>query len=359
VNVNAGSRLLVVGGGPVGLATAIEGRLAGLEVTVIERRGNPIDKACGEGLMPGTLAALGHWKVDPAGHRIAGIAYVDAGRRVEHRFRGNDGRGVRRTVLQDALSDRARGLGVEFVSGRAIALEERGGEIRVRGEDFGELAGDWLAGCDGLHSTVRRLAGLEPPRAPGRDSGVRRSRARVRFGVRRHFGIEPWSDLVEVYWGPRAELYVTPVDAETVGVAVLGPGPIDFPRVLASVPELADRLGDALPVSDLRGAGPLRQSALRRTAGRVLLVGDASGYVDALTGEGLRVGFAQARAAVRSVIDGDPCSYERAWARATRDARAITSGLVRAAGSPIRGAIVPAAVRNPRVFGAIVERLAR
>jgi flavin-dependent dehydrogenase len=106
-----------------------------------------------------------------------------------------------------------------------------------------------------------------------------------------------------------------------------------------------------------RGAGPLRQRTRARTAGRVLLVGDASGYVDALTGEGLRLGFAQAVAAVAHL--DDPAGYERAWAAATRDYRLLTSTLVAVATSPLRGALVPAAVRLPPVFAGAVERLAR
>ncbi len=91
----------------------------------------------------------------------------------------------------------------------------------------------------------------------------------------------------------------------------------------------------------------------------MLLVGDASGYVDALTGEGLRIGFAQARAAVTAIRAHDPGSYEAAWERETRTFRRLTGSLVRLASSPLRGAVVPAAVRMPGVFAAAVERLAR
>jgi flavin-dependent dehydrogenase len=91
----------------------------------------------------------------------------------------------------------------------------------------------------------------------------------------------------------------------------------------------------------------------------VLLVGDASGYVDAITGEGLRLGFAQAEAAVAAVVHGRPGRYEQDWTSITRDFRVLTSGLVLAARSPLRRAIVPLAGRLPRVYGAVVERLAR
>ncbi len=341
--------VIVVGGGPVGLAAAIEARLAGLDVIVVEQREGPIDKACGEGLMPGALAALHRLGVDPRGRDFAGIAYVDATRRVEHRFDGDVGRGVRRTVLHAALAERAAQIGVRFVHGKVAGLAQEGDTVRAEW-DGDDAVARWLIACDGLHSTVRRIVGRErPPVSPGRR----------RYGIRRHFAVAPWSDLVEVHWTPEVEAYVTPVDAGTVGVALLGPPRSDFDAALARIPQLAVHLDGAPAQSSTRGAGPLRQRTTRRTAGRVLLAGDASGYVDALTGEGLRVGFAQARSAVRSVVAGDPSLYERAWSRDTRDFRILTSALVAAARSPLRGRIVPAAVASPQLFGRIVDRLAR
>jgi flavin-dependent dehydrogenase len=81
--------------------------------------------------------------------------------------------------------------------------------------------------------------------------------------------------------------------------------------------------------------------------------------VDALTGEGMRVGFAQARAAVAAVRTGSTEQYERAWRATTRDFRVLTSALVVAARSRYRPRIVPTAARRPELFGSIVERLSR
>jgi hypothetical protein len=89
----------------------------------------------------------------------------------------------------------------------------------------------------------------------------------------------------------------------------------------------------------------------------VLLVGDASGYVDAITGEGLRLGFDQARAAVATITGGP--GYEREWKRITRDFRVLTSGLALAASTPLHGAVVPLAAALPGVYGRAVEALAR
>lgn len=347
-----GPELVVVGGGPIGLACAIEARLSGMDVLVVEPREDPIDKACGEGLMPGSLAALHRIGVDPPGHPLAGIAYMDGGRRVEHRFADRPGRGVRRTVLHRELARRAAELGTRVVRGRVTGLAQRRDavELQLQGVGQEEVETPWVIAADGLHSPVRRLLGLD--RRPQRP-------AWRRYGLRRHYAVEPWTDLVEVHWSPLVEAYVTPVDDRTVGVAVLGPRPLDQAAAVAAIPELAERLAGASAVTDARGAGPLLQRSRSRASGRVLLAGDASGYVDALTGEGMRVGFAQARAAVAAVRAGDTEQYERAWRATTRDFRMLTTGLVVAARSPFRPRIVPTATARPELFGAIVERLSR
>lgn len=338
------TQVLIAGGGPVGLAAAIEARLAGLDVTVVEPREGPIDKACGEGLMPGALPELARLGVDPSGMPFAGIAYLDGRRRVEHRFDAGPGRGVRRTVLHSALRDRAVAAGVRFHEGRIDAVHQRAGFVEAVG-----LRAAWLLGADGLHSAVAREVGLALP-APT---------ARRRYGQRRHYALPPWSEFVEVLWTPAGEFYVTPIGGNLVGVALLARRGEHFEAALAAAPGLTERLRGAAAASDLRGAGPLRQRTRARVAGRVLLVGDASGYVDALTGEGLRIGFAQARAALAAIVAERPEGYEAAWERETRDFRRLTGALVRLASSPLRSAVVPVAAGLPGVFAGAVESLAR
>lgn len=334
--------VVIVGGGPIGLATAIDARLAGLSVVVIERRAGAVDKACGEGLMPAALAALARLAVDPAGMPIAGFRYSDGSRSAEHRFPTVVGRGVRRTTLHAALSARAAQLGVEVR--RAVAAQP---VVEADGVRVGDTSARYLIGADGLHSAVRRAAGLAAP-----------ARGPRRYGLRRHFAQAPWSDLVEVHWGARSEVYVTPVAPDLVGVAVLGGRGCDFDAALAEHPELAARLDGSPAVGELRGAGPLRQRVRRRAAGRVLLVGDAAGYVDALTGEGLAVGFAAGRAAVRAVVRDDPGAYDAAWRKATRAPRLITGAVLALAVSPARPVVVPLAAAAPRLFGAAIQALA-
>ena len=342
------TELVIVGGGPVGLAAAIEARLAGLGVIVVEPREGAIDKACGEGLMPGALPALRRLGVEPDGFALRGVAYHDGRAPASHRFLEGAALGVRRTTLHDALRERAEDVGVRRVAERVVGVEQGDGHVtaltsgpRVRGE--------WMLACDGLHSTVARAIGAHRP-TPARGR---------RYGQRQHFAIEPWSDLIEVHWTRDAELYVTPTSDDVVGIAALTRRGVRFGEALAACPELVARLARAPRLTPVIGAGPFRQNTTQRVRGRVLLVGDASGYVDALTGEGLRIGFAQAEAAVAAVRGRDARQYERRWRQITRDFRWLTRATVALATSPARSRVVSIARTVPGVFDAAVERLAR
>jgi flavin-dependent dehydrogenase len=330
--------LLIVGGGPGGLATALHARRLGLSVIVAEPREGPIDKACGEGLMPGGLAELTSLGVDPAGMPFRGIAYVNERRRAEALFRGGAGRGVRRTTLHAALEARAKEQDTEWIRTRVTTVEQDAHSVTAAG-----VRAKWLVGADGLHSTVRRAVGIKVTAGTPR-----------RYGVRWHFKVPAWSEFVEVHWSRWGEAYVTPVEPDLVGVAILSRGQPD----LAWFPWLAQHLGDA-GRGPARGCGPLRQVVSRRVAGRVLLVGDAAGYEDALTGEGISLAVKQAGAVVKAIVDDAPESYEAAWHRVTRNYRLLTRALVLAsAPRPLRRAIVPAGQLLPAAFQRGVNILA-
>jgi flavin-dependent dehydrogenase len=335
--------LLVAGGGPVGLLTAVLAAQRGLRVVVAEPRTGDVDKACGEGLMPGAVAALTRAGIAIDGHVFRGIRYLDATHTAESRFRDGHGLGVRRTTLHRTLHDAAIRHGVDV---RAVRVDE----VRQY-DDHVEAAGvrsRHLVAADGLRSPVRDQLGL-----------TARTRGTARFGLRRHYAAEPWTDLVEVHWSAGSEVYVTPVGPRLVGVAVLGGRGTDVDHALRAVPRLGVRLGDAPQVGATRGAGPLRRASTARVAGRVLLAGDASGYVDALTGEGLNVGFAQAEAAVDAVCADDLPRYDVRWRALTARYRALTHVLLGAqAHTTTRRFIVPGAARAPWAMRWCVDQLA-
>lgn len=336
--------LIVAGGGPVGLATALYADRAGLDVVVREPRTGQIDKACGEGLMPGALAALTELGIRPAGHPIAGIRYLDGGHRAEAPFRRGPGRGVRRTTLHGALLDAVSRAGIPVTGPGVRQVVDRGTDVLVDGEPA-----RYLVAADGLHSRIRALVGLAAPAPAGRR----------RYGLRRHVCLAPWTDFVEVHWAPAGEAYVTPVSESLVGIALLTAQRGGFDELIGQFPAVVDRLAGCR-LTPTRGAGPLRQRTGGWTRGRVLLAGDAAGYVDALTGEGIALGLAQARAAVAAIVSDQPTRYEQEARRLGRRHTALTLGLLTATRIPaVRRRLVPAAHRLPRVFGTVVDQLAR
>ncbi len=371
--------VLVVGGGPVGLATAIRCAQRGLSVTVAEPRSAPVDKACGEGVLPSAVRRLAALGVVPDGHPLHGIRYLDASHRADAPFRHGHGLGVRRTVLHAALAERAAALGVTVIPQRVSGFDAHAGHVAAAG-----IEARYLVAADGLHSTIRRALERESPAGNKRDRAERNGAARnpvpPRYGLRRHYRVPPWTDMVEVYWSASAEAYVTPVSPDTVGVALLfakpprgavpgadGSGPRDvtgtdgdYDARLAAFPALLDRLGDAAPASEVRGAGPLRHDVARRVHGRVLLVGDASGYLDALTGEGIGVGLAQADVLAGCLAAGRAEEYDRAWRRVSGPAWRFTAGLLWSRNQPVLGPrIVPTAQRLPWLMSALVNYAAQ
>lgn len=300
--------VLIVGGGPAGLAAGIAARQQGFRVTVADCAEPPIDKACGEGLMPDGLEALGQLGVRLNGLGAAmcafrGIRFVGPHASVAADFPCGSGVGIRRVLLHEILANHAAAMGVELQWRARVAPD--GDSIVVNGA---HLRSRWLVGADGQNSRVREWAGLS--------RGSVRAR---RIALRRHFRVRPWSEYVEIYWGQEGQAYVTPVAADALCVALIARHRFTcFEDGLAGFPELADRLAAAEPMSDARGALSMSRRLRRVWRNRIALVGEASGSVDAITGEGLAMAFRQAQALASALLAGDLSLYAAEHRRISR-----------------------------------------
>ena len=203
--------VLIVGGGPTGLAAAILAAEQGLSPVVVEPKLNVIDKACGEGLMPAGVRALHRLGVRPEPARpFYGVRYIDGAHHATAAFTEGPGLGIRRTVLHQALLTRAQDLGVQFVHERAGEITQDDDQVSILVGNRSRLSGRWLLAADGLRSPIREQLGLSKP-----------PRRTARLGMRQHVEMAPWTDMVEVHWRPGVEAYITPVADNLVGVAML------------------------------------------------------------------------------------------------------------------------------------------
>ncbi len=297
--------VFVIGGGPAGLAAAIAARERGFRVVVADGAKPPIDKACGEALMPDAIAALKRLGVAvPSAEAcpIRGVRFLSSALSAEADFPSSErGLSIRRTALHRIMIERAADLGIGLlwqsvvtgISGNDVQMGERA--VRTR----------WILGADGVNSRVRRWANLDV-----------QSRTGLRYAFRQHYRVAPWTDRMEIYWGKNSQAYATPVNSEEVCVAVASRNAgLRLDETLPEFPELNARVRSAEISSVERGSVSANRKLKRVWRGNVGLIGDASGTVDAITGEGLGLAFSQAVALADSLASGNLASYQAAHRR--------------------------------------------
>jgi menaquinone-9 beta-reductase len=282
-------------------------RQKGIDSLVVEALEPPIDKCCGEGLMPDglhSLKALGVEIRQEEGYPFRGIRFANRTHCVDADFPSGTGIGVRRTHLHQRLINRASEVGVRLIWGARATLPSQT-EVVVNGVP---TRFRWLIGADGTASRVRRWAGLAVEKTFSQ-----------RVAFRCHYEIAPWSEYVEVHWGATGQVYITPVAGDRVCVVfVTGSGRLDREHFLDGFPEVARKVAGTSIVTKGRGDASVTRKLVRVANETVALIGDASGSADVITGEGLAQSFRQAVVLAASIETGELSEYQKAHRRIAR-----------------------------------------
>lgn len=303
------SDVLVVGGGPAGVSAAIAARLKGLSVTLVDSRKPPIDKPCGEGLLPEAVSALRRLGVEPSeapSFRFSGISFQDESSFVAAQLAGASAYGMRRTVLHGLLVKRAQAVGVSLIWGAHLTKQDsmsaEVGGVRIFFR--------WLVAADGINSTVRRRMGLDPRW---------RRRLRARFAFRRHYAVAPWADVVEVHWGRDCQMIVTPTSRDEICLALFtSEHRLRIGDALAQFPEVARRIRGARATSAESGTRTAVARSRFVVHGNVALIGDAGCSIDGIAGQGLSLAFQSAIHLADSLTREDLTGYATRHREITR-----------------------------------------
>jgi menaquinone-9 beta-reductase len=336
--------VLIVGAGPAGVATAIAAAQRGLRAMVVDARRPPIDKACGEGLLPeavASLRSLGIGVRPPEAFPFSGIRFTDGISSCNAAIARGEAFGLRRILLQQLLMERAENLGVAFQYG--IPLKQFEGDRARIGNDW--VGFRWVVGADGQNSNVRRWAGLNP-----------RRRFRSRFGFRQHFRARPWTNFVEAHWGEGVEMILTPTGENEICISLMTSDPhLRIGKALEEFPEVRERLRGAGPATTEIGAPTALGRARAATRGNVALVGDASCALDGVSGQGLSLAFQEAAALGEALAREDLRGYEEAHRKMTHRAMRMTRLMLLMDQCPrIRRKALRLFAANPAMFAKMI-----
>ncbi len=364
---------VVVGAGPSGAATALALSRAGHSVTVLDSARFPRDKACGEGLMPPGVACLRRLRVlddvlAVGAPRIQGVSYTHGGGTpaayapfpVPPGGGERWGLGVRRTlfdsVLVEALRRAPRVTLLEGVRATGL-LHSASGLVGGVTTEQGEVPAAVVVAADGLHSPMRAAAGWTGP-----------ARAAGRYGLAGHWKLDVRElDRITVTFAQRQEWYQCPVGAELLLVSTLA----DRSRIgatarnyVAAARAALPALRGAEPVGGVLAAGQFRQRPRTVAAGGMFLVGDAAGYDDPTTGEGIGIGLMLGERLglhLAALLSGDvdattaQARYRRDHAALHRNRRRVTAlALVMARHPGLSRRAVARAADRPAALGALL-----
>lgn len=364
--------VLISGGGITGSSLAILLGRQGLAVELFERAQFPKEKPCGEGLMPGGVGVLERLGLAAAvgGAPFHGVRYHFGNQTAEGRFPPiaglpATGRGQRRMRLDAALFAAAAATpDVSVHTGTRVEapLVENGRIVGLIVDGQSRRAPLTVA-ADGVHSVLRHRLGLEVP--------LRRKR----FGARAHFRLAPGQSQppwVDVFVCRGYELYVTPLPANEVLVAGLADGAAarEFPsenieetfhRWRSAPRRLATRLEGAEQISPILCTSPLAGSARAGVARGIVLLGDAAGFLDPITGGGMTQALVSAELLAHYVprgverFDDWMWSFERDRKVFLRDYRLLTQMVLWLADHPRLAERALALLRfSPALFSHLV-----
>jgi flavin-dependent dehydrogenase len=296
-------------------------------------------------MMPETLVALRALGVEikpGEGRKFSGMCFVQQDMRIFANFPQGQGVGLRRRLLHERLVARAEECGVQLLWKTSVSgIDAEGVQL-----SHGKVHAQWIVGTDGQGSRVRRWSGLEATK-----------RIKQRHASRRHYRVKPWSNYVEIYWGRHAQAYVTPIGSDEVCIVITSEQAenASFDRAFLELPELKEQLAGAELSSRERGAITsmhLLHNVQRRN---VALVGDASGGVDAITGEGLRLAFQQALALGASIAVSDLRQYEQVHRELARRPTLMGNLMLWLGRNPrIRGRVIRALASKPDLFARLL-----
>ena len=346
--------VLVVGAGPAGSAVAATLARDGRDVLLVERRRHPRPKACAEYASPRIaqeLARLGAAGWREAAVPLAGMDVIRDGARVRIGYaQGGVARtawGLERQAFDARLAAHAVAAGARLLDLTSVErLVDDGGRVAGAvlrtGSQRRTVHSRWVIGADGARSSVSRSLGVDRAALPRR------------LGLVAHYqGIPDLVDHGEMHVGPGwyVGLAPTPGGELNVGMALppggSGTAATRFAAAIAGLPAVAERLAGSRRLTPIRGMAPIGHRVSRAAGDGWLLVGDAAGFIDPFTGEGIFRALRSARAATEALSLGDSGAGER-YLAARRGAFAAKDALTW---------LVQGMLAAPPLLGHVLRRL--